>query len=987
MPATRPDPCDEPLAVRPPDCPVTFDTVLKREVDQIKAARKARGVPTEKTQDSLIGLAFSGGGIRSATFNLGILQALARRGLLHKFDYLSTVSGGGYIGSWLAAVTKRYLANVPGSSFKDVEKALVPEDYQPTIRHERSFVRWLRLYSNYLTPHSGPISGDTWAMIGTWSRNCFLNQTILGLLFLGFFVLCDVLLLALFRSWGLGWDMVGWGGAVMFAAAVAMGFNVVDQTPRKDKSWFQRVKVTLTVMLPFLAASLLLNSGLWRLAVSDQWAVRSGRDVPVIFQQSLWCWAAAGAGFYFVAWALVAFSVRVRRRFALEKKAEGMVDIYALLFSSAVAGAISASLLREYAVLLTHLRNGAGVQWTVITLGPGAVMLVLLSCGAFHQGITGRGCRDLVREWWARLGGYMMLVTLAWLLLATICVFGPLLVRWVLFKLQNWSIVPAVLWLLHNYLGVKAANSATTSGKPGKPKKPDDEDAGLAEKAAAFLKSPRILDLVAKAAPYVFAGGLFLLLATAVHIGTGLGFAPDQTRTLWHLGSDTSLASSTTPQALTTAPTTWPALRELYWKVQRGGEKNSRSVVLPPMLLVAVLLLVACLMLSLRVDVNDFSLHHFYRNRLVRCYLGASNPKRRPQPFTGFDPSDDLALADLAGDYPGPYPLLNTALNITSGEELGYASRRAKSFVFSPLYCGYEVNLPGEDESWFLRTNSPRATFENTFSLTKLGRTEKSFSQVTSEDGIALGTAMAISGAAASPNMGYYTSAATGLFMTLFDVRLGWWMGNPRFREKWRSPGPKLGLGYLFSELIAQSDQKKSYVYLSDGGHFENLAVYELLRRHCRVIVACDADCDDQYQFQNLVDLMEKARTDLGAEIVIDFRQIRPADGGRESENNFVVGDIFYDPQDPDDRGKFIYIKTSMPQRPKTPSPAIVRHKENRLPDDVWQYFDKHPTFPHQSTADQWFDELQFESYRALGEFIGIAAADKIKEEIGGALG
>ena len=275
-----------------------------------------------RRQTRSIGLAFSGGGIRSATFNLGILQGLARSGLLHQFDYLSTVSGGGYIGSWLAAVTKRYLASVPGSSFRDVEQALVPENYQPGERHERSFLRWLRLYSNYLTPRSGATSGDTWAMIGTWSRNCFLNQTILGLLFLGFFVLCDLMLLALVRSWGLGWDMVGCGCAVLFLAAVAMGFNVVDQTTREDisKSWFQRVKVTLTVMVPFLAASLLLNAGLWRLAVSDQYALRSGGMVPAIFQQSFLRWAAGGAAFYFVAWALVALFVALRRWFAGEEE-------------------------------------------------------------------------------------------------------------------------------------------------------------------------------------------------------------------------------------------------------------------------------------------------------------------------------------------------------------------------------------------------------------------------------------------------------------------------------------------------------------------------------------------------------------------------------------------------------------------------------------------------------------------------------------------
>jgi len=229
--------------------------------------------------------------------------------------------------------------------------------------------------------------------------------------------------------------------------------------------------------------------------------------------------------------------------------------------------------------------------------------------------------------------------------------------------------------------------------------------------------------------------------------------------------------------------------------------------------------------------------------------------------------------------------------------------------------------------------------------------------------------------------MGYYTSPATALFMTLFDVRLGWWMGNPRFTTYWKSPGPTSGLGYLLSELVAQSDQNKGYVYLSDGGHFENLAVYELIKRHCKVIVACDADCDGSYVFENLLALIEKARADFGARIAIDFSRIRPKDG-RESEYNLAVGDIFYDPQNPNDRGKLFYIKASLPLRPDNNGV-----NKDSLPDDVWRYAETHRTFPHQSTADQWFDELQFESYRALGEYIGRAAAAEIGPEIETALG
>src|SRR5439155_7888713 len=101
-------------------------------------------------------------------------------------------------------------------------------------------------------------------------------------------------------------------------------------------------------------------------------------------------------------------------------------------------------------------------------------------------------------------------------------------------------------------------------------------------------------------------------------------------------------------------------------------------------LLAAFVTCALCLFMSWRVDVNEFSMHHFYRNRLVRCYLGASNPPRTPQPFTGFDINDDLPLSALANDYPGPYPLVNAALNITSGEELGFDKRKSQVIRLRP---------------------------------------------------------------------------------------------------------------------------------------------------------------------------------------------------------------------------------------------------------------------------------------------------------------
>jgi hypothetical protein len=927
--------------------PVTFKEVLQDELSKIAEARRARGVSTSKpTADNLIGLAFSGGGIRSATFNLGILQALAESQLLHKFDYLSTVSGGGYIGSWLAAFTHRLLNTLPNSSFRDVEKALVPGKRQPGGREERTFLRWLRLYSNYLTPHTGLLSGDTWAMIGTWLRNVFLNQTVLGLLFLGVFVSCHGVLLGLMRSSKLG--AVGLllaGVLAWFIAAVSMAVNVADHIPSKEMllTAFQRVKVTVMVILPFFLACLLLNSGLWR------WR-NEAASLP------LWAWLLAWGCAYLFAWSAAAGLMRLWRE-KCEKKGpeERMLSLTAFSLSSVAAGAVGGALGCAYIRLLNRMLPGPGpvshsAHWIVGVFGTGVFMLIMLLAGALHLGFAGRGCKDLVREWWARLGGYMMLLTMAWLLLAGSCAFGPLFVRWVIAKLKWASIVPAALWVAHNYLGVKAASSAKTSGKI---EKIASADTSGGRWIVQLFKSARVLDAIALLAPYVFGMGLVLLLATAVHIGAGMVFAPEQTSKLWH-----SMPDATPGNA-------WAVLSAQYWIIQWRGWSLY-------LLGAGIILAIASLLLSRRVDVNDFSLHHFYRNRLVRCYLGASNPNRTPQPFTGFDPNDDLPLKELAANYPGPYPILNAAINITSGAELGYATRRAKSFVFTPLYCGYDVIFPGDGQNRFKLENA----CELSFSKTELGRTAESLTLMSADDGIALGTAMAISGAAASPNMGYFTSPATGLFMTLFDVRLGWWMGNSRFTPKWKSAGPTSGLGYLVSELVAQSDQNKDYVYLSDGGHFENLAVYELMKRHCQVIVACDAGCDDSYAFNDLLSLIEKARTDFGARIEIDFSKIRPKDG-RESEYNFAVGDIFYDPENPTDRGTLFYIKASLPLRQE--KSAV---NKNSLPDDVWQYSEKHQTFPHQSTADQWFDELQFESYRALGQHIGRAAATAIGREI-----
>jgi len=176
-----------------------FVQVLEDELDVLKGPREEslkakhgsveerRAVLRRAHDSGTVGLAFSGGGIRSATFNLGVLQALADLRLLDRFDYLSTVSGGGYIGSWFTAWIKR-------SGFSVVEKALAPnrpgagvpeagrmEGATPSGQTDRepAEIRFLRSYSNYLTPKLGWFGADTWTAISIYLRNFLLNLLIL----------------------------------------------------------------------------------------------------------------------------------------------------------------------------------------------------------------------------------------------------------------------------------------------------------------------------------------------------------------------------------------------------------------------------------------------------------------------------------------------------------------------------------------------------------------------------------------------------------------------------------------------------------------------------------------------------------------------------------------------------------------------------------------------------------------------------------------
>ncbi|MEA2343495.1 MAG: hypothetical protein QOF63_1664, partial [Thermoanaerobaculia bacterium] len=289
---------------------------------------------------------------------------------------------------------------------------------------------------------------------------------------------------------------------------------------------------------------------------------------------------------------------------------------------------------------------------------------------------------------------------------------------------------------------------------------------------------------------------------------------------------------------------------------------------------------------------------------------------------------------DLGGDRkPMPLHVINTALNLTAGEKLAWQQRQAASFTISPLHAG----------SLYVGYRRSR--------------------RYGGADGMSIGTAVTISGAAASPNQGYHSSPAMAFLLTLLNVRLGWWLGNPGIAGR-RTHGkghPTSSIPLLVNELAGNTSDSYPWVYLSDGGHFENLGLYEMVLRRCRYIVISDAGCDPTFNFEDLGNAIRKIRTDLG--VPIDFPRgefgPRSAPTLMGKGRYFVTAPIRYSAVDGPNakEGLLIYIKPGL-------------YESEFFPKDVYNYAASSPTFPHESTADQFFSESQFESYRALGRHV-----------------
>ncbi len=344
--------------------------------------------------------------------------------------------------------------------------------------------------------------------------------------------------------------------------------------------------------------------------------------------------------------------------------------------------------------------------------------------------------------------------------------------------------------------------------------------------------------------------------------------------------------------------------------------------------------------LCIRTNLNDISIARYYRDRLKETFM----PDIASSQLTENHSSKESYLKDQCASsnqipYRGPYHLINTNVILVDSTQPRYNKRGGDSFILSPLYCGSGAT------GW-------RATSDYL------------------KGELTLATAMAISGAALNPHSGVAGQGITrkrvvSFVLGILNLRLGVWLPNPNPQHKsWKSFHPGNFLQSAFYGIKSWAGYQAYYenaacIQTSDGGHFENLGVYELIRRELDLIIISDASADVTFTFSDFRNALRLAEADLNVEISLDDNEklsnLMPDEGKKmglsmaEAQKGYLSGTIRYKNNK---EGRFIYLKSTMIGGQR------IRTKSYKL---------EYPRFPDQPTSDQFFDESQFSAYRDLG--------------------
>lgn len=1019
------DRCDD-LDFQPFD---PFEKVLAAEYVDIQERRAvASGATREEGRPrNLAGIALSGGGIRSATFNLGLLQALTKARLLQQFDYLSTVSGGGYCGGWWSAWLSRPSRRPGKEDFFPADERIEPERH--SMRHDRSLaaaraqeeyvdasesamnagsdpIHHLRLFSNFLTPRKGLLSADTWRAITSIGRNLVLTWLILLPLLLAA-IMTGQAYFALITGDEFEHRIVI-NQDVETAAKSALDHRETEQARRANadtgpRPWHERLIRRLYVaLLPslFLFVGVVLCVMLWMVFTRKCWKLR---DVVIVgltlvaftvltliallvtrvLPTDARIWQLLGvAAAVFIGLLIV---VGLRRR-----KTTGATDDTAFWRNQI---ARFQTKLLQWCVLLAVVLLFAGFGHEAIDFllydtafhdriagkvakvgGWGAVILSLL--GAVYTAMKGApsGGEDN-RKAKPGLADRIIFAVVPPLLLLVLALFLSWVGHrwyWEVYEdqvVRFWRDHGEIWWMTLSTLisAFLFLSMALYEFRPRAPKKVLVLAGLWGVTVAVILLVPAEKlgqNLFATCiGTIIFVLGALLLrgkgrrrkwgaIIGAAVAGAAVGIAidvADRRETL------TALPIEQLPQVIMIGIIFSVTL--LLFELIYADGSNTRSFALLAIGfgVLALVGIAACsaeayawrmlamfgcistvmgwvLALGWLLDPNVLTLHAFYKARLVRAYMGASNDARRNAPGAGISeavPGDDVALVHLRNTSHGaPYHLINTTLNLVGARDLATVQRFSDYFVMSRRYCGS------------LRTGY-RPTSEYACGT------------------MSLGTAVSVSGAAASPNMGAHTpSAALAMLLTLFNVRLGFWAPTPN-RTYWRAGSARLWPFYTVQELLSQTTDLLPFCNLSDGGHFDNTGVYSLIQRGCRYILMADCGADPGPSFADLGDMVRKVRIDFGTEIDICIDDLL-----KPPKKHFVAGTIRYSRVHAESLGLTEEERNGI----------LIVVKPNRTPGasvDVLQYGYDNDDFPQQTTADQWYDEQQFESYRKLGFLSG----------------
>lgn len=831
-----------------------LEAVRHKEYQTIIGRRRDNGEPEGRDQDGvpdrLFGACLSGGGIRSASFCLGALQALDQYGLIKKLDYLSTVSGGGYAGSSLAASMGGRAEEFPFTSSRGKGEDVRDS---PAVSHIRDSGR-------FLAPGGLP---DWLTSVAIALRGLMVNA-----------------LLSL---------------ALLLSVAIALiAFNPTVDDLGKSFVWD-----TLAFWLPGQ-----VGGGGWK----D--SVRPYLDDPFLLTKI----SGLLLGLALVGWALRRSYIEVFDRFAIrrlfEPSSPWAIATRAILISFCLALLIEVQ--PKIVAFVVHVLDAQSTGRTGLLTAWGAIASIIGATAAL---------RGLLASWIQKaLGsptfGARVRAALAKLAFLAAGLALPLLIYGVFLALVIG--------------GVRGAYAA--------------EDSAL----FSLLAGSAYLIPALLAAIYIFILSRSLVVQLR-HSGVMERSNPlvAAVRSIWNAPNGRTYVFSAIGWLVLLTLALIATRADLYGPY---GPALFDSNALPEWKVLATYLLVFIFvtLIGASFTENANGLHRLYRDRLKQAF----------QLHGKEGEATSLGLHELTGN--APYLLINGTLNVrrsgdrfanrSAGDETTRADpakrgRNAEFFLFSRHFVG--SNLTGYLDSKRFMEADPQ---------------------------LDLATATAISGAAVSSSMGRFNLGLLSPTLALLNLRLGFWMINPRYLQqqyqKKSGDNPvkdtrrwdEILRFYLLHEAFGLLRADSPKIYVTDGGHIENLGLYQLLRRRCKLIIVIDGEADAGMNFQAFSDAQRFARIDDGVRISIDWQPMRDGALKRQAQlagrepagppadfKHFASGKITYENGDV---GQIIYIK------------ACATGDE---PDYVLDYERRFPLFPHESTGDQFFSEEQMEAYRALG--------------------